>query len=86
MVGLQPTFRLDYPDNFAQLMGVFKFVDLDWDRFFYPQGELSAFGTTHAWLFCSWIELHTAGVRHHDDLDVLAPRQVASPEDTPAGC
>ena len=45
LVALKPTFDLTYPDNFESLMSVFAIVDLDWDKFFYPQGGLSACGT-----------------------------------------
>ena len=39
LIGLKPTFDLEYPDNFRSLMKVFNWIDLDWDHLFYPEGE-----------------------------------------------
>ena len=41
LVGLKPTFQIEYPDNFKTLMKAFNWIDLDWDTLAYPEGEFS---------------------------------------------
>ena len=38
LIGIKPTFDLEYPDNFRAVMRAFNWIDFDWDQLAYPQG------------------------------------------------